>query len=242
MKKTGEENKSSTKSLDIKNIIIALMSVLLTLSLLFNFLILGRLSNIQDNLNCEGLQDGLFHQMNSTLDKIRHLRQQVIDREVIKEDDIIGVPIDNQLKEDIKEYNKLVSMLRGFFSEMAIETIIAVLEPRNEDGEIYAPDTRNYLELPSEVKEYTEIIADLSLYRDCTELLCNHPRLAYIISHEGGGSYGLWPYLWHTEYLREQDYIRESLNRLFELVEKIITSLDNEYEQLRQGDRNLVCP
>lgn len=82
------------------------------------------------------------------------------------------------------------------------------------------------------MREYAEIITDLSLYKNCTELLCNDSRLAFIIFTEGGGSGGLWPYFWHTEYLNDYDNVKEDLNRLFDLVERIITSLDKEYESL----------
>jgi hypothetical protein len=245
MQKISEENKSSPKSLDMKNIIIALIFVILILSLLVNFLILSKLSKIPGNLHSQGWQpvwessDGiideqeqeLFLQMNPSLDKIRHLHQQIIDREVIKEDSLIGVPIDNQLKEDIKEYNKLVPELKGFFAEQAIKTLIGVFELKNEDGKTYhGVSTLNYLEIPSDVREYAEIIADLSLYRNCTELLCNDSRLAFIIYVEGGGSAGMWPYFWHTVYLSDRNDIKEDLNSLFDLVERIITSLDKEYE------------
>lgn len=247
MQKISEQNKSSPKSLDMKNIIIALILVILILSLLINFLILSKLSKIPGNLHSQGWHpvwgssDGiiseqeqeLFLQMNPALDKIRHLHQQIIDREVIKDDSLIGVPIDNQLKEDIKEYNKLVPKLKGFFAEQAIRTLIGVFELKNEDGKAYyGPNSLNYLEIPSDVREYVEIIADLSLYKNCTELLCNDSRLAFIIYVEGGGSAGMWPYFWHTEYLSDRDDVKEDLNRLFDLVERIITSLDKEYENL----------
>jgi hypothetical protein len=42
----------------------------------------------------------------------------------------------------------------------------------------------------------------------------------------------MWPYFWHTEYLRDRDDIKEDLNRLFDLTERIITSLDKEYENI----------
>lgn len=243
MQKISEENKSSPKSLDMKNIIIALILVILILSLLINFLILGKLSKIPGNLHSQdwypvwGSSDGilseqeqeLFLQMNPALDKIRHIQQQIIDREVIKDDGLIGVSIDSQIKEDIKEYNKLVPKLKGFFAEQAIRELIGVFELKNEDGEIYAP---NYLDIPSDVREYAEIIAGLSLYKNCTELLCNDSRLAFIIHAEGGGSVGRWPYFWHTEWLSDHDDVKEDLNRLFDLVERIITSLDKEYENI----------
>jgi hypothetical protein len=65
--------------------------------------------------------------------------------------------------------------------EQAIRTLIATFElkgPKYEDGKLYAPD---YLDIPPDVREYAEIIADLSLYKNCTELLCNDSRLAFII-------------------------------------------------------------
>jgi hypothetical protein len=113
MQKVSEENKSSPKSLDMKNIIIALILVILILSLLTNYLILSKLSKIPDNLYSQGRQpvwgnsDGviseqeqeLFLKMNPAIDKIKYLHQQIIDRKVIKDDSLISVPIDNQLKE-----------------------------------------------------------------------------------------------------------------------------------------------
>lgn len=63
---------------------------------------------------------------------------------------------------------------------------------------------------------------------NCTDLLKGDSRLAFIIYSEGGGSAGMWPYFWHTEYLRGHEDIKENLARLFDLAEKIITSLDKE--------------
>lgn len=243
MQKISEENKSSPKPLDRKNILIALILVILIPSLLLNFLILNKLSKISSNLNSQGLhpvsgssddiireqERELFLQMNPTLNKIMHVQQQIIDREVIKDDDLIGVTISSKLKEEIKEYNKLVPKLKGFFAGQAIRELILLSELKNLDGELYAPD---YLGIPSDIREYAEIITDLSLYKNCTELLCNDSRLTFIIYSEAGGSAGMWPYFWHTEYLRDRDDVKEDLNRLFNLVERIITSLDKEYEKV----------
>jgi hypothetical protein len=253
MHKMSEENKSTPRLLGMNNIVTAMILPVLIFSLLVNILILNKLSKIpgyllsQDVKPASGSADsiiseqdqGLYLKMDPALDKIRYLQQQIIDREVIRDDCLIGVPIDNQLKEDIREYNRLVPGLKGFFAEQAIRTLIAVLELEIEDElvkrygganyELYAPD---YPDIPSDVREYAEIIAELSLYRNCTELLSNDSRLAFIIYSEGGGSYGMWPSFWHTEYLRDREDIKENLNRLFNLVEKIITSLDKEYENI----------
>lgn len=253
MQKMSEENKSTPRLLVMKNIFTALILLVLIFSLLVNILILNKLSKIpgyllsQDVKPASGNSDsiiseqdqGLYFKMDPALDKIRYLQQQIIDREVIRDDILIGVSIDDQLKEDIKEYNRLVPGLKGFFTEQAIRTLIAVLELEIEDElvkkyggthyELYAPD---YPGIPSDVREYAEIIAELSLYRNCTELLYNDSRLAFIIYTELGGSYGRWPYIWHTENLNDREDIKENLNRLFDLVEKIITSLDKEYENI----------
>jgi hypothetical protein len=247
MQRISEENKSSPKSLNMKNIILALILVVLIFSLLINFLTLSKLSKIPNNLHSQGWyldwgsSDGilseqeqeLFVHMNPALDKIRHIQQQIIDREVIKDDSLIGVSVDSQLKEDIKEYNKLVPKLKGFFSEQALRELISIFQLKNEDGEMYySPNTLNYLDTPSDVREYTEIIAGLSLYENCTELLCNDSRLAFIIYSEGGGSVGRWPYFWHTEWLSDRDDVKEDLSHLFDLVKRIITSLEKEYENM----------
>ncbi len=247
MQKIDGENKLSPRSLDMKNIIILLILFILILSLVTNFLMLRKLAKIPDGMHFHGLhsdregydvetnQQALepVLQLNPVLYEIMHLHQQIINREVIKDDCLINIPIEHELKEDIKEYNKLVSKLKGFFAERAIRTLIGVFELKNKNnGEYYKPNALNYLEIPSDVREYAERIAELSLYKNCTELLCNDSRLAFIISVEGGGSAGLWPYLWHTEYLRDYDNIKEDLSRLFDLVERIITSLQKEYENI----------
>jgi hypothetical protein len=182
----------------------------------------------------------IFLAMNPVLDKIRYLQQQIIDREVIKDDCLFGVPIDNQLKENIKEYNELVSGLKGFFAEEAVKELIALFELEvgeykiGGDGPYFELYTPEYLDIPPDVREYAEIIADLSLYRNCSELLCNDSRLAFIIYNELGGSGGRWPFIWHTEYLEGHD-VKENLNRLFDLVERLITSLDELYENIVSG-------
>ncbi|HOQ76445.1 MAG TPA: hypothetical protein PK369_07765 [Thermoclostridium sp.] len=173
---------------------------------------------------------------NPDLDRIRYLQQQIIDREVIRDDCLIGLPIDDQLKADIREYNELVSSLKGFFAKQAVHVLITLFEldlgeyAVDEDGSYFWLYTADYLNIPPDVREYVEIIADLSLYRNCTELLCGDPRLAFFIYNEGGGSGGMWPYFWHTEYLRGYEDKREDLDRLFNLVEGIIASLDRVYE------------
>lgn len=239
----------------MKNIIIALILVVLIISLFVNYLILGKLSKITDNLHSQGLhpvsggsddiseqEHGFIISINPDMHKIRHIFQQIIDREVIKEDSLVGLSIDNQLKDDIREYNSLVPELKGFFSDQAVKTLIALFELKdikNEYGWIFAP---NYLDIPPDVREYAEIIADLSLYKNCTELLCSDSRLAFIIYAETGGSSGLWPYFWHTEYLRDRDDVKEDLNHLFDLVERIITSLDKEYENIYRKELERLFP
>ena len=237
MQKISEGNKLSPKSHNMKNIMMSLIFVILILSLLVNFLILSKLDNLhpQGSHPVWGSSDGtiseqeqeFFLQMNPALDKIRHLRQQIIDREVIKDDSLIGVPIDKQLKEDINEYNLLVPGLKGFFAQKAIRTLLWVLSNETyEYGELGALD---YLEIPSDIREYAAIVADLSLYKNSRDLLNNDSRLAFFIFVEGGGSLGMWPSFWHENL---DDYHKEALNQLFDLAERIITTLDKEYENM----------
>lgn len=231
MQKINSENKSTPKPTGLKNIVTVLILLALIALLLVNIFMLNKLSK---RLSQDGEpKQEILLKVNPALDKIKCLRQQIIDREVIKDDCLIGIPIDNQLKEDIGEYNQLVSDLKGFFSEQAIKTLAGILELEIEDG-IYAPD---YIDIPSDVREYAEIIADLSLYRNCTDLLKGDSRLAFIIYSEGGGSAGMWPYFWHTEYLRGHEDKKEHLDRLFDLVERIITFLDNAYENIINQQR-----
>jgi hypothetical protein len=250
MQKISNENKSTRKPFGINNTVSVLILLVLVFSLFVNILILNKLSKIpgyllsqdaepvsgsSDNITSEQGQE-IYLKMNPALDKIKYLQQQIIDREVIKDDCLIGVPIDNQLKEDIKEYNELVSYLKGFFAEQAVGTLVGVFQLDIESSGTYRElNALNYLDIPSDVREYAEIIADLSLYRNCTELLNNDSRLAFIISSEGGGSAGMWSSFWHTEYLRGHEDIKEDLNSLFDLVERIITSLDKLYENIVSG-------
>jgi hypothetical protein len=255
MGKLNEEVKSSQKSHDMKNIIMALMLVTLIASLVVNYLVLSQLSKISGDLHSQGSQpvsgdsdnigkqeQALLLPVNSDMYKIRDIYQRIINREVVKDDYLIGISIDNQLKEDIKEYNELVPRLKGLFAERAFRVLISLFMLKDEDGEFYKPNVLSYLESPSDIRRYTEIIADLSLYKNCTELLRNDSRLAFIISIEGGGSYGMWPYLWHTEYLREHEDVKEGLNRLFDLVERIITALDKEYANIYYKELERLLP
>lgn len=54
MQKASQENKSSPKPLYTKNIIIVSILVVLILSLLFNILILNKLSKMTGNLHSQG--------------------------------------------------------------------------------------------------------------------------------------------------------------------------------------------
>jgi hypothetical protein len=246
MSKSNEEVKSSRKSLDMNNIIMVLISVTLIASLVVNCLLLGRLTKISEGSRSQDTQpvaadtgdigeQGQFSFLPITPDmyKIRDIYQQIINREVVRDDYLIGISIDDQLKEDIKEYNELVPILKGFFSYQAFRTLKSLFMLEDEDDEdSYKPSVVKYLELPADFRRYVEIITDLSLYRNCAKLMSSDPRLVFIISVESGGSYGMWPYFWHTEYLRGHEDIKERLNRLFDLVDSIIVSLDKEYEDI----------
>lgn len=100
MQKISKESKLSLRSLNMKNIIIALILLVLIFSLVFNILMLNKLSNIpgylpsqnvvpvswsSDSITSEQGQE-IFLKVNPALEKIRYLRQQIIDREVIKDD------------------------------------------------------------------------------------------------------------------------------------------------------------
>jgi len=248
MQQLNKKITSLRKPCGINILIMTLISIVLILSFVFHYLLLSKVTKVSEDLHSQGLQpapgynnvyeqrQALFPINNPEIYKIRDIYQQIINRQVVKEDYLIGISIDNQLMEDIREYNELIPRLKGFFSMQAVKTLIGVFELKgikDEDGRIFAPE---YLNIPPEVREYAEIIADLSLYKNCTELLCNDSRLAFIIYSEGGGSAGLWPYLWHTEYLREHEDIKEDLNRLFDLVERIIASLDKEYENIMKSN------
>ncbi|MDD4189378.1 MAG: hypothetical protein PHX37_04750 [Eubacteriales bacterium] len=249
MLKTSEETPSPLRSFDSKsshkiNIIMILIIVILTLSLLIGFLILQKISKdpTDRQFQCccplvegsEGMdieqKQALVLKNKLTCGLIMQLRRQIIEREIIRDENLIGLPADEKLKADIEEYNALVPRLKGYFSEQALRVLIGVFDLKNEEGELYTPHARYYPDIPSDVRKYAEIITDLSLYKNCTELLCSDSRLAFIIYDEGGGSYGMWPYLWHTEYLRDNPDIKEALDRLFELTESIVTSLDDLFE------------
>lgn len=178
-------------------------------------------------------QQRLFKQT-PLLEKIEFLKKQISNREIIKSEYTFGLLLPSEIENNIKEYNTLVAHLKGFFSEQAIETLIGVfqLKLKDENGEICTSySTLNYFKLPPEIREYAEIIAELSLYENCTDLLCSDPRLAYIISVEQGGSAGMWPSWWHTHYLDRHEEEKSELKKLFSLVVKLLDFLDSEYRK-----------
>jgi hypothetical protein len=77
----------------------------------------------------------------------------------------------------------------------------------------------NYIDIPSDVREYAEIIADLSLYRNCTELLMQRlsPSFHHIFRRRRFLR-NVVLIFWHTEYLRGHEDIKEDLNSFFDLV------------------------
>ncbi|MDD4495303.1 MAG: hypothetical protein PHV32_13355, partial [Eubacteriales bacterium] len=89
-----------------------------------------------------------------------------------------------------------------------------------EDG---LPD---YLDIPADVIGMIELIAHYSLYRNCTQLFLDDPVLYPIIEKELGGSGGLWPYFWHTEFLDDVPEVKEGLADYFELEENLIKQLE----------------
>lgn len=176
-------------------------------------------------------QQRLF-QLTPLLEKMEFLEKQIISREIIKNEHIFGLNITEKTSKEIKEYNRLIAHLKGFFSEQVVGTLIGVFQLENDKGEMfYAHSTLNYFKLPAEIRNYAEIIAELSLYKNCTELLCSDPRLAYIISVEGGGSAGMWPYWWHTRYLDDREDIKQDLETLFSIVEDLISYFNAEHQK-----------
>jgi len=167
------------------------------------------------------------------LERLKFLQKKIMDREVIKDEDLFRISVDKEIRNKIKSYNKKVAYLKGFFAEQAVGTLIGVFQLTNEEGETdFYHSTLDYFRWPAEVREYAEIIANHSLYRNCTELLCNDPKLAYMISVEESGSAGMWPYWWHTEYLRDREDIKKLLKKLFDLVDELTNYFESEYDKM----------
>jgi hypothetical protein len=242
LQKTSKDN-GFNKMSDLSRILVVLFIFSVILIVAVQALTLGKVSKIlslyseslnetQENREVEsvGQEKEYILRTNPVAKRMDGIYEKIMNREIVFDDLLIGVPLSAELLEDISEYNGLVRNLKGFFSDLAVKNMIALFElPRNPDGSLFAPD---YRKIPEDVREYVEVITDLSLYKNSTELLCSDSRLAFIIYSEGGGSAGMWPYFWHTELIKDRKDIQEDLNRLFELTEKIILSLDEEYEKL----------
>lgn len=167
------------------------------------------------------------------LDKIELVKQHITDRLIIKDEDLVGVNINNRMKADVMMYNKIIANLKGYFLDAALKTLIGVLDARDKDGELYRTVSAiGYLQIPIEIRRSAEVIAELSLYKNCTDLLRSDLRLSYIIESEGGGSAGMWPYWWHTEYLSGREDIKSDLQKLFVLVDDITVYFDKLQQKI----------
>ena len=42
----------------------------------------------------------------------------------------------------------------------------------------------------------------------------------------------MWPYWWHTEYLRDREDIKKLLKKLFDLVDELTNYFESEYDKM----------
>lgn len=79
----------------------------------------------------------LLLKLTPLIERISFLQQQVYSREIIKDETLLGLDVNEEIKAKIKEYNKLVPFLKGIFAEQAIGTLIGVFQLKNEEGEMF---------------------------------------------------------------------------------------------------------
>lgn len=149
---------------------------------------------------------------------VSQIMEKISARQIVEDHLISGVE-DKALAESIQEYNRRTSEYSVFFKDMAVRTMIWILEP---DG---CDDNSVYEDLPVDVQELVDHIVSYSLYASYTELFLADSLLKPIIESEAGGSSGQWVYWWHTEYLNDTPEMRTALTEYFRLIDDLSLQL-----------------
>lgn len=171
-------------------------------------------------------------QQDYTMTTLNEISDKIKEREVIEYTYFHYISDQPDLTADMQRYNELTASLKGFYTNMAVDILLALFEPKDDKNSAINNNASGYLQLSPEMHELKERIAKLALYKNCTELLVGDPKLAYIIERESGGSYGLWPYRLH----KMDENVEKDLQEYFELEAKLIDQLE-KYKDRQAANR-----
>ena len=134
--------------------------------------------------------------LESKLARIDTIADRIIDRQIIESALLVYVE-DEALKTQLLAYNSDTARWYGYFYWRAQNTIVALLDLRDENGEYIHVSGLTYLDLPPMAIDFIEHVGRLSLYKNHIELFAADPVLGGLITSEGGGSYGIWHWWYH---------------------------------------------
>ncbi len=152
---------------------------------------------------------------------VEEIKNKINMRKIVNETYFSSFSDDSKLIEMLNEYNQRTQEYYEYFYQVARDAIDFVFDEVD-----FAPDILPAYPVSVEVYEEMVLrIADNSLYKDCTQRFLEDPLLVLIIEKEAGGSAGLWPYFWHTEYLNHLPEMKRNLANYFLLINDIEKSL-----------------
>ena len=170
------------------------------------------------------------------IDKIASIIDQVLNREIIKDSYFHYISDNADLLEALKKHNERTAFFTGFFSERATGTVIGVFMLEEDDGSpLEVSWSFDYVKkLSPDIRDMIEVITYYSLFRNCKELFCGDPKLAYMIASEAGGSAGMWPGFWHNAYLGgpEMSEIQRELLEYFDFEDGLVIKLEEYMDSL----------
>lgn len=164
--------------------------------------------------------------------RINQILEKIHDRETIP-NSLYQYDTFKNFEKLIDEYNSLRGRLISYFTDNAMEILIQLLNPVNDENgsASWSNNLHDYFNMPSEIKEYSYIIGKYALYKNCKDLITGDPRFGHMIEKEGGGSYGRWHLFIHE--FHGEEYRKKDLREFFELISKLVSELEKYKQQFQ---------
>lgn len=168
------------------------------------------------------------------IEKVNHISDLILERQVIPQDYFRFVDEDVQLQEKLQSYNDLTVSLTESATSYATSILSGLVEADEETAQRLIGPVCDHMDVPEQFHTMEGQIAHWSLYENAAELCRADPQLTHIIVPESGGSWGMWPSWLHTfgsvSDTTDQEYFQEYL--------ALIDTLMDDLDQFRDA---LVC-
>lgn len=208
-----------------KNITLLLLIVVIVINSLFMFWVYYDSHQGNNKLL-------LLNQYN--IQKINEISDKIIDREPVEEAYFYYLEKDNELMNEIEQYNRKTRDLKQFFTKFALNLVSDICQLEgfyfiNDDGmSSVSYSSIDYTKMPSDVHNLVDLIVNYSLQKNCADLINADPTLLQIIVDSLGGSYGMWPENLHDTLKIENPQLPYSeLEDYFDLTKSLLKKLEN---------------